>query len=294
MCCRWINWIIEKNPLNYQMDNNSSYSIQSLEDTYQMSIGQEDDCLSLKFPEDNLFSTKEYSPNPIRVLLVGDRGVGKTSFVRALQSMAKGDIDSKFNEREYFPSRQDTIERIESTTGFLLKPRSMIDYIRQFKYSTSFLTFALRPHGKNKILVIEPGKLMSENCVKKNRVFEEIIISEYNPGFMPPTGGSIVEPEIGPNTPTDDFAKQFDKIIIMAEYPDICTMRSVQYWATTLNVPVNRTIVCVNKCDVEAISHADDFHLRKAYVMDHYSSQCPVEYISVKTGANLGFIYKYL
>jgi len=229
--------------------------------------------LSLKFPEDHLSSS-----NPIRILLVGERGVGKTALANALRSLAKGEPNAAFNENEYFPTRRVTDETIASTTGFDLKQRSIIDYIRKNQYSESFLSFALKPHGKHQIMVIETDKL-SENRVKKNRVFDEMQISEYPPGSK----------EL-----TDNLAKQFDKIIIMADYTDICSMRSVQHWAMVLRAPANKTIVCVNKCDVEAASSLEDFGSRKAYVMDHYSSQCPVEYISVKTGANVGFLYKYL
>jgi len=230
------------------------------------------DFLSLKFPEDHL------PTNLIRILLVGERGVGKTAFMKALQSIARVETNTTFNENEYFPTRCVTDETIVSTTGFELKQRSMIDYIRKYEYSESFVSFALKPHGKDRLMVIETDKL-SENRVKKNRVFDEMLISEYPPGAR----------EL-----TDDLAKQFDKIIIMADYTDICSMRSVQHWAMVLRAPANKTIVCVNKCDVEAASSLEDFGSRKAYVMDHYSSQCPVEYISVKTGANVGFLYKYL
>ena len=268
MLNEWIYWLIGKTTPNSKMQKTPDAP------STPTSMDEEEyDFLSLKFPEETL-----PSPNPIRILLVGERGVGKTALANALRSLAKGEPNNTFNENEYFPTRRVTDETIASTTGFDLNPRSMIDYIRKYEYSESFISFALKPHGKDRIMVIETDKL-SENRVKKNRVFDEMQISEYPPGSK----------EL-----TEHLAKQFDKIIIMADYTDICSMRSVQHWATILRVPANKTIVCVNKCDVEASSSIEDFRSRKAYVMDHYASQCHIEYISVKTGANVGFIYKYL
>ena len=300
MCSEWIYWLFEKNKLNSKMrktpdsrqkdfedypeisrmdlacimnNTQSSPSTDASTPTSIASASEEYDFLSLKFPEDDLSST-----NSIRILLVGERGVGKTALANALRSLAKGEPNNAFNENEYFPTRRVTDETIASATGFDLKQRPLIDYIRKYKYSESFVSFALNPQGKARIIVIDTDKL-SENRVKKNRVFDEMRISEYPPGSK----------EL-----TETLAKQFNKIIIMADYTDICSMRSVQHWATILRAPANKTIVCVNKCDVEAASSIEDFRSRKAYVMDHYSSQCNVEYISVKTGANVGFIYKYL
>ena len=272
--------------------------------------------LSLKNP-DTLFANDH---PPCRVLVVGEPGVGKTAFIDALYSLVlnatstyqeyqgftesispKGDgrsqpeiyqatrrrvSDRDSHENDYdthevseFPSKTVYSKYIPIATGFELKQMTMQDCIRAHKFSELFIRFVTVGHGRNKIMAIDETSRTLDLRIKKNRLFDEIVISEY-----PSDINSIPE----------DIAQHFDKVIIMMDYSDITSMRSAQCWASTIKPSKKNTIICVNKCDVQAMSLDDDFQVRKAEIMNHFSRQCAVEYISVKTGANIGFIYKYL
>lgn len=224
--------------------------------------------LSLKLPE----------AIPFKVLIVGEPRVGKTAFSEALQELALRSRPS-FNENAYQKTTQITIKHVPAATSLEIKQRPLIDYIRDNKFAKSFVAFATKPHGRQKLLVLDNDKLYKCSMPQTNRVFDEMIISEF-----PSTTNEI---------PAEVLA-QFDKIIVMAEYSDINTMRSAFTWSTKLKLPKDKTIICVNKCDEQALSVDDDFQSRKAQVMNYFASQCAVEYISVKTRANLGFIYKYM
>lgn len=224
--------------------------------------------LSLKVPE----------AMPFKVLIVGEPQVGKTAFAEALQELVLRSKPS-FNENAYQKTTQIITKHIPAATSLEIKQPPLIDYIRDNKFAKSFVAFATRPHGRRKLLVMDNDKLYKCSMPQKNRVFDEILISEF-----PSTTDKIPV----------EVLDQFDKIIVMAEYSDINTMRSVYTWSTKLKLPKNKTIICVNKCDEQALSVDDDFQSRKAQVMNYFAAQCAVEYISVKTRANLGFIYKYM
>ena len=237
--------------------------------------------LSLKNP-DTLFANDH---PPCRVLVVGEPGVGKTAFIDALYSLVLNatstfrDSDYDTHEVSEFPSKTVYSKYIPIATGFELNQMTMQDCIRAHKFSELFIRFVTIGHGRNKIMAIDETSRTLDLRIKKNRVFDEIVISEY-----PSDINSIPE----------DIAQHFDKVIIMTDYSDITSMRSAQCWASTIKPSKKNTIICVNKGDVQAMSLDDDFQVRKAEIMNHFSRQCAVEYISVKTGANIGFIYKYL
>jgi predicted GTPase len=73
-------------------------------------------------------------------------------------------------------------------------------------------------------------------------------------------------------------------------------MRSIQVWLDKIKSTNDKIIICITKCDVnnEESAEKDDFQLRKAKIMEHFLRQYQIEYISAKTNANVGFIYKYL
>ena len=223
--------------------------------------------LSLQIPE----------ATPYKILIVGEPRVGKTAFVEALRELALNK-NPTFGETPYCPTTRVVSKHIPSTTDSEINQKPMIDYIRSNQFSRSFALFATKPHGTRGIIVMNNDRLYKWP-VTNNCVYEDLLISEY------PTNTSQI--------PVEEL-EQFDKIIVMADYSDINTMRSAYSWATNLKLPKRKLIVCVNKCDEQALSVDDDFQSRKAKVMSYFDSQCPVEYISVKTRANLGFIYKYM
>jgi len=212
-----------------------------------------------------------------RILVLGEPSVGKTSFINALSNYALGIHETPLPEME-LPTTKTYTKTIPCTTSEKVITNTMEEDIINYRYSHSFIDFVLRPHGKDKIDAIDHERAFNSR-IEKNRSFKEIAISEV-----------VTNRE----EPIDSIAKKFDKIIIMSEYSDITTMRSMQYWATRIKSPKTKTIICVNKCDVEIDDRREDFKLRKAKVMDHFLHQCAIEYISVKTGANVGFIYKYI
>jgi GTPase Era involved in 16S rRNA processing len=196
---------------------------------------------------------------PYRILVAGEQGVGKSAFINALINA----VSPESNQMNY----------ISSISSDHLPPITMSDEIRRKKFSESFITFLLIPHGKRKIEIIST-KQVFESRIEPGQIFRDILIDEY--------------PHI------TSSPSEYDKIIIMSEYSDITTMRSMAYWCNKLCANPKKTIVCVNKCDVHEECVKEDFRLRKAKVMDHFLSQCPVEYISAVTSANLCFIYKYV
>ena len=216
------------------------------------------------------------APEPYRILVIGERRVGKTAFIEALYSLAKN-RPFDVNEYEFKQTTRVFSKYIPATSGKELNQKTMIEYSNADQYSNSFTSFLIGPHGKQRVFAVNTNNMLRSKVMPRN--FNKILISEF------PSDTEFI---------SEDIVDQFDKIIIMAEYPDITTMRSILTWASIASAAAKKTIICVNKCDVEASSDKEDFQERKAKVMDHFVSQCAVEYISVKTNANVGFIYKYM
>lgn len=226
------------------------------------------------FPEEyNLY------PNAYKILVLGESGVGKTAFIEALSNCVQDKPQRPLSGIRK-PTTELNIKYIPATSSDNLQRTTMEDDVRSNRFSKSFANFALNQHGRYKIDSVLPEYVFNSR-IASNREFKEIIISE-----MPIKREDSIE----------HLAEKFDKIIIMGDYTDITSLRSMQYWATKIKAPKKKTIICVNKCDVdeEGDYEKEDFQLRKAKVMCHFLYQCGVEYISVNTLANIGFIYKYL
>jgi GTPase SAR1 family protein len=237
------------------------------------------------------------------VLVLGERGVGKTSFIRALKEYVStrstesshrhiqtqtrriqqfaGQVQPRiFSELNYYPTENIFAEYIPKTYANSLYIESIFENIEKGRYSPEVSRFIMNPHFDklDKYYLLEDFDMISSG-LQIDREVGEIMITEF----------SSTTREFPSN-----FADHFDKIIIMGEYSDITTLRSIQYWVELIKAPKSKTIVCVNKCDVPPISIANDFQSRKAKILKHYSDQCELEFMSVKTGANIGFLYKYI
>jgi GTPase SAR1 family protein len=238
-------------------------------------------------------SSERYNPHQFsecddayRILVLGERGVGKTAFIDALYNCVcplgpSSAIPPPPNlELPYKPTTNIYSKYIPATRSEYLPRTTMANDVRANRFSKSFLNFALNQHGKQQIDTVIPDAVFNSQ-IPPNRVFQEILISE-----IPVCREESIE----------HLAQEFDKIIIMADYSDINSMRCLQYWSEKIKSSRRKIIICVSKCDCGSdVNYIKcDFQLRKAQIMDHFLRQCAVEYISVKTGANIGFIYKYI
>lgn len=248
-----------------QNHNNKAFSSQS-QSQYDLSFSSSDDDSSY--------------PNAYRILVLGEPGVGKTSFIDALHELVTKTPYPPNLTKPYVPTEKTYSKCIPATTSEELPITTMEDDIRANRFSKSFNYFALNPHGRFKLDAVIPHNLFNSK-IGANRHFMEILISEI---------------PVNREESINHLLFEFDKIIIMAEYCDITTIRSLQYWVSKIRAPASRIIMCINKCDdgTQDDYQKEDFHLRKAKVIDHFLYQCPVEYISVKNRANIGFIYKYI
>jgi GTPase SAR1 family protein len=230
---------------------------------------------------ENILFTRfsEPEPDPYKVLVLGEKGVGKTAFINGLYELVSGTPQS-FNEFSYIPSKRVYTKYIPSIDMETVDVRTTIENIRNRQFSPEISTFILKPHGRigSEFRLLQNYDLEYTN-IPKYAVFKEILISEF--------------PADSTNFPAN-FLDHFDKVVIMCEYSDITTIRSIQYWAELIQANRNKIIICVNKCDVSPNSYVDDFQSRKATILKHYTDNCFVEFISVKTNANMTFLYKYL
>lgn len=227
-------------------------------------------------PKDNykphLYDDEFILPDtPVRILVVGESGVGKTEFIRSIRNNSIRSPPSE--EAPYIPTRKKTTTYVSHIRH--LPYTNLMDEIQNRKFSRTFIRFLLTPQTKQQISLIDSRKLF-EHYAQQKTPHPDMLITEI------------------PSSTTDAVSCEYDYIIVMAEYSDITTMRSLYYWIQTMNCPPEKTIICINKCDVEPISLADDFQSRKAKILEYFLQKYPVEYISVKTKANIQFIYKYL
>lgn len=221
-----------------------------------------------------------------RILVLGERGVGKTAFIDALYDcvcpnpFVPSPPPPPNLQPPYRPTTSVYTKYIPSTTSADLPRTTMEEDVRANRVSKSFIYFALNQHGKQQIETVI-ADVVFNGCIQPNRVFSEILISE-----MPANREESIE----------HLAREFDKIIIMGDYSDINSMRCLQFWSEKIKASRRKIIICVNKCDLGSDTNYTkiDYHLRKAQIIDHFLHQCAVEYISVKTLANIGFIYKHI
>jgi len=225
------------------------------------------------------FISDDDEPKEYKVLVLGEAGVGKTTFIRALKENIAIQKTS-FSESEYIPTKTEFTEYIPETSTSSMIFDSVVENTINKKYSKEVANFMIRAHlDKEEQFFLMEKKYMGQCNYLKKCNFGEIEIVE-----MPSTTRSFPL----------NFHYQFDKIIIMGNYHDITTLRSIQYWAELVKTPASKLIVCVNKCDVSPNDLVNDFQSRKAKVLRHFFDKCELEFISVKTGANLTFLYKHL
>jgi hypothetical protein len=216
---------------------------------------------------------------PYHVLVAGEAGVGKSAFIRALCE-ATSQQSSTFSESVYKITTTMETTRIPEINSAILERKSVIDNVKSRAYGEVISNFIMKQHGPEE----DRFKLLKEceswySNIPEASCFREIVLHE-----LPHTTR-----EVPPK-----FVDDFDKVVIVADYHDITTLRSAQCWAELIRPPKRKTIVCVNKCEVEPKSRAEDFRDRKAAILRHFSEQCSLEFISVATGANIPFLYKHL
>jgi GTPase SAR1 family protein len=255
------------------------------------------------------FISDDDEPKEYNVLVLGEAGVGKTAFINALHlfsfksptkwaemnetssadcafKMRNGVKENtaikkpSFSESVYIPTKREFTEIIPETDAGLIIFDSVAEHAINKKYNKEVANFMIRPHlDKESEFFLMEKKYMGQCNHLRKRDIGKIEITE-----MPPTIRRF----------PSDFHHQFDKIIIMGDYHDITTLRSIQLWAELVKAPARKIIVCVNKCDISPNDPANDLQSRKARILRHYFDNYNLEFASVKTGANLLFLYKYL
>ena len=225
------------------------------------------------------FVSDDDEPKEYNVLVLGEAGVGKTAFINALKENIAIKKPS-FSESVYIPTKREFTEIIPETDAGLIIFDSVVENAINKKYDKEIANFMIRSHfDKDSEFFLMEKKYMGKYNHLQKRDIGEIEITE-----IPSTTRRF----------PPDFHHQFDKIIIMGDYHDITTLRGIQYWAELVKTPASKLIVCVNKCDISPHSIVDDFQTRKAHILRHFFEKCALEFVSVKTGANLMFLYKYL
>jgi signal recognition particle receptor subunit beta len=216
---------------------------------------------------------------PYKILVLGEAGTGKSTFIESLYCTVSK-TPRWFSPMEYETTKVEQTTFIPAINTKILEKKSTIDHIRDHSFGEVVSNFILKQHrdGKEKFKLVKECDSWDSN-IPEAAYFHEMIISEW------PSYAKTFPP---------NFAQEFDKIIIMTDYHDITTMRSAQFWAELIRAPKSKTIVCVNKCELEPISSDNDFASRKARVLKHFSEQCRLEFISVASNANMTFLYKYL
>lgn len=214
-----------------------------------------------------------------KILVLGEAGVGKTTFIKALKKHIAFHTPS-FSESEYNPTKYKFSEKIPETNTNSIICDSLMNYVENRMYSDEVAKFIMKPHLYNneRFFLISTSDIL-QTSIPINRNVGEIEIVEM----------SSTTRSFPPN-----FEYQFDKIIIMGDYHDITTLRSIQYWIELVKTQASKLIICINNCDKSPISFVDDLQSRKAKILKHFFENYKLEFISVKTGANLAFLYKHL
>jgi GTPase SAR1 family protein len=214
-----------------------------------------------------------------KILVLGETGVGKTAFIKALKEHISFQIPS-FSETEYTTTKTKHTEFIEETNTNSIVCDSLFNFVQREMFDKYVAMFIMKSHFYNE---------ESFFLIKKTDMIQSNILPDRNIGEIEMVEMPFNTRKINPN-----FVQKFDKIIIMGNYHDITTLRSIQYWIELVKLPANKIIICVNKCDLSPISTTNDFQPRKAKVLKHFFENYNLEFISVKTCANLTFLYKHL
>ena len=225
------------------------------------------------------FISDDEEPKEYKVLVLGEAGVGKTAFINALKENI-AIKKSSFSESVYIPTKREFTEIIPETDVGLMIFDSVVEHAINKKYDKEVANFMIRPHFHKE----EEFFLMEKKCMGQYNHLRKSDIGKIEITEIPSTIRRL----------PPDFHHQFDKIIIMGDYHDITSLRSIQFWGELVKAPPRKVIVCVNKCDISPNDLVNDFQSRKAHILRHFFEKCALEFISVKTGANLLFLYKYL
>ena len=222
---------------------------------------------------------KEEHESPFKILILGEPGVGKTSFIRALKEHILYEPQT-FTESHYIPTKTTFTEYIPETNTNKILSSTVLEDIQNKKYSDEIGKFITKPHlyKEDRFLLLNKNDIIYCN-IPENQPVNEVIISEY------------------PSISKDNlfgFASKFDNIIIMGDYSDITTLRSIRYWLELIDAPSYKIIICINKCDTVPMNYFEDFQVRKARILKYFADKYKLEFISVKTSANLTFLYKHL
>jgi GTPase SAR1 family protein len=214
-----------------------------------------------------------------KILVLGEACVGKTKFIKALKEHIAFQTPS-FSESEYIPTKYKFSEKIPETNTNSIICDSLMNYVENGMYNDEVARFIMKPHVYNNERFF---------LINKLDLFQTNILIDRNMGEI-----EIVEMPSTTRSVPPNFEYQFDKIIIMGDYHDITTLRSIQYWIELVKTQASKLIICINNCDKSPISFVDDLQSRKAKILRHFFENYKLEFISVKTGANLAFLYKHL
>lgn len=216
--------------------------------------------------------------NPYKILVLGESGTGKTAFIESFHRIAS-QTHRRF-QTEHKKTKKVATTFIPAINSNMLEKKSTIDHVREHSFGEAVSNFILKRHNDGD----EQFKLLKEcdswySNIPEASYFRQMLISE-----LPSDTRAL----------PSNFEQEFDKIIIMTDYHDITTIRSAQYWAELIKAKKSKTIICINKCEMEPLSFSNDFSSRKAKILRHFAEQCTIEFISVAANANLTFLYKHL
>ena len=216
---------------------------------------------------------------PYKILVLGEAGTGKTTFIESLRCIAS-QTPRWFSISEYKRTKEEHTTFIPAINSNILEKKSTIDHVREHSFGEAVSNFILKRHrdGEERFKLLKECDSWNSN-IPEASYFHQMLITE-----LPSDARTVPH----------NFSHEFDKIVIMTDYHDITTMRSAQFWAELIKAQKSKTIVCVNKCEVDPMSSSNDFASRKAKILRHFSEQCNLEFMSVAANANLTFLYKYL
>jgi GTPase Era involved in 16S rRNA processing len=272
---------------------------------------------------------------PFRVLVVGERSVGKSSLVAAIResldaSCASGSdlfppmghakrlrMSQEYHCQQHQQHQQQhmflntpsghsstssssatnlqrTYVPCPSSVSQLRFQRTLLDDVLSDKVSTACKSFILNPSMRQSTIACRDNALFA-TCSPTDS-YRDIVLEEYSPCAR----SRVLLPLHHPANPAAEVARirswanTYDCLLVVADYGDITSLRSVGYWCKLAGLSAQRIVVCVNKCDHEPRFAADDFQFRKAKIVHFLLQRFAVEYTSAVTGTNLHFLYKYM